>query len=210
MFIPCSEDMTADDLVYGLLREVIRLKGCPRQIVSDRDKLFVSQAWKELAQRFKIERHQTAANRPRGNGLVERSNQSILHGLRTQGIFGNNEWDVNLLFAEIHFNNLTSNSLRLSPFQIDEGRTPHFPLDFYRMTSHAHEPLTVNDYMHRAERTFDSVRAMLAEELRRQMHVVLQMDRHVRVPEVGERWWVLVLTRSRGGPATGRCGDTHR
>ena len=24
------------------------------------------------------------------------------------------------------------------------------------------------------------------------MHVVLQMDRHVRVPEVGERWWVLV------------------
>ena len=24
------------------------------------------------------------------------------------------------------------------------------------------------------------------------MHVVLQMYRHVRVPEVGERWWVLV------------------
>ena len=73
------------------------------------------------------------------------------------------------------------------------------------MTSHAHEPSTVNDYMHQAESTFDSVRAMLAEECRRQMHVVLQMDRHVRVPEVGEQWWVLV-TRSRGGPATGRCG----
>ena len=24
------------------------------------------------------------------------------------------------------------------------------------------------------------------------MHVALQMDRHARVPEVGERWWVLV------------------
>ena len=60
------------------------------------------------------------------------------------------------------------------------------------MTSHAHEPSTVNDYMQRAERTFDSVRAMLAEERRRQMHVVLQMDRHVRVPVVGEQWWVLV------------------
>ena len=46
--------------------------------------------------------------------------------------------------------------------------------------------------MQRAERTLDSVRAMLAEERRRQMHVVLQMDRHVRVPQVGERWWVLV------------------
>ena len=60
------------------------------------------------------------------------------------------------------------------------------------MTSHAHEPLTANDYMQRAERTLDSVRAMLAEERRRQMHVLLQMDRQVRMPEVGERWWVLV------------------
>ena len=56
----------------------------------------------------------------------------------------------------------------------------------------AHEPSTFDDYMHRAERVFDSVRAMLREERRRQMHVVLQMDRHVQMPEVGEQWWVLV------------------
>ena len=60
------------------------------------------------------------------------------------------------------------------------------------MTSHAHAPSTVNAYMHRAERTFDSVRAMLAEEGRRKMHMVLQMDRYARVSWVGERWWVLV------------------
>ena len=35
MFIPCRKDMTADDLVYVFLLEVIRLKGCPQQIVSD-------------------------------------------------------------------------------------------------------------------------------------------------------------------------------
>ena len=46
--------------------------------------------------------------------------------------------------------------------------------------------------MHRAERTSDSVRAMLTAERQRQMHVVLQMDRHVRLPEVREPWWVLV------------------
>ena len=63
MFITCK-DMIAHDLVYVFLREVIRLKGCPRQIVSDRDKLFESQAWKELAHGFKIEMHQTVANRP--------------------------------------------------------------------------------------------------------------------------------------------------
>ena len=78
MFIPCRKDMPADDLIYVFLREVIPLKGCPRQIASDRDKLFESQAWKELAQRFQIEMHQTVANRRQGNGLAERSNQLIL------------------------------------------------------------------------------------------------------------------------------------
>ena len=186
MFIPCRKDMTAHYLINVFLREVGRLKGCPRQIVSHRDKLFESQAWKELTQRLKIEIHQTVANNPRDNGLAEGSNQSILQRLRTHSIFGKNEWDVDLLFAEIQFNNLTSNSLRLSPFGIDEGRTPHFPLDFPRTTSHAHEPSTVNDYMQRAERTFNSVGAMLAAERPCQMHVVVQLDRHVRVSEVGE------------------------
>ena len=75
MFIPCHNDMTADDLIYVFLREVIRLKGCSRQIVSDREKLFESPARNELAQRFKIEMHQEIVNRPRDNGLAERSNQ---------------------------------------------------------------------------------------------------------------------------------------
>ena len=42
MFIPCRKDMTADDLVYVFLRGVIQLKGCPRQIVSNRDRVFES------------------------------------------------------------------------------------------------------------------------------------------------------------------------
>ena len=113
IFILWRNDMTGDDLVYVFLREVIRLKGCPRQMVSDQEKLFKSEAWKELAHRFKIEMHLTVANRPRGNGLAERCNQSILKCLREQSILRNNKWDVDLLFARIRFNNLTSNSLRL-------------------------------------------------------------------------------------------------
>ena len=130
MLIACRKDMTAEDLVYVFLLEVIRLEGCLRQIVSDRDKVFESPAWKELAHCLKIGMHQTVFIRPRSNGLAERSNQSILQRLRTHGIFGNNERDVDLLFAEIQFNNLTSNSLRLPLFEIDYGHTPHFPLHF--------------------------------------------------------------------------------
>ena len=35
MFIPCRKDMTADDLVYLLLREVIQIKECPLQMISE-------------------------------------------------------------------------------------------------------------------------------------------------------------------------------
>ena len=91
MFIPCRKDMTADHLVYVFLRKVIQVIGCPERIVSERDKVLYSQAWKQLAQRLKIEMHQSVAKRPRGNALAERCNQSILQHLRTHGIFCNNE-----------------------------------------------------------------------------------------------------------------------
>ena len=68
----------------------------------------------------------------------------------------------------------------------------------------------MNDYMQRAERTFDSVRAMLAEESRRQTHVVLQKDRHVRVPEVGEPWWVLVPDYRHKGKIDGVWGGPFK
>ena len=86
MFISCRKDMTADDPVYVFLREVIPLKGCPRQIVSDPDKLVESQAWKEWVQRLRIEMHQTLDNHPRGNGVAEHSNRSILQRLSAHGV----------------------------------------------------------------------------------------------------------------------------
>ena len=144
------------------------------------------------SQAFKIEMHQAVANRPRGNGLAERSKQSILQRLRTHRIFGNSERDVDLFFAEIQFNNLMSMSFLLSPFGIDESRTPNFPLEFPRITLHAHECSTLNDYMHRVKCSFHSVRTELAKETQRQLHIVLQMDKNVRLPEVREEWWVVV------------------
>ena len=118
--MPCCKDMTADDLVYVFLREGDRLKGCPRQIASDQDKLVESQAWKEMAHHFEIETHQTVANLAGGNGLAERCNPSILQRLQIHCFFCDNEWDVDLLFAEIQFSNLTSKNHRLSPFETDD------------------------------------------------------------------------------------------
>ena len=73
MFVPCSKDMMADTFFYVLLGKMIGLKKCPGQIVSDGDKLFEFQAWKELAHHFKNEIRQIVANRPHCYGLAEQS-----------------------------------------------------------------------------------------------------------------------------------------
>ena len=41
------------------------------------------------------------------------------------------------------------------------------------------------------------------------MHVVLQMDLHVRVPEVGERWWVFWVLSKVFGIVRGRAPTQH-
>ena len=94
--------------------------------------------------------------------------------------------------AEVQFTNVTSNSLRLSPFKIYEVCSSHFRLEFPRIPSYAHEPSTLNDYMQQAERTLESVGAILAEERQSQIHVVLLMDKHIRMSEGEYRWGRLV------------------
>ena len=60
-------------------------------------------------------------------------------------------WGSNLLYAKIHFNNLTSTSLQLSLFESNEGHTPHFSLNFPRTTIHHHH-LMIRSGRERSER----------------------------------------------------------
>jgi len=47
-FIPISHPFTTKDIADLFVREVVKLHGFPNTIISDRDKIFPSQFWREL------------------------------------------------------------------------------------------------------------------------------------------------------------------
>jgi hypothetical protein len=47
-FIPLSHPYTAVTLALKIFKEIFRLHGMPRSVVSDRDVVFTSKCWKEL------------------------------------------------------------------------------------------------------------------------------------------------------------------
>lgn len=63
-FLPVRETITAEDLAGIFLREVFAKWGMPAEIVSDRDKLFISKFWGTLMRRLRTERKMLTAFHP--------------------------------------------------------------------------------------------------------------------------------------------------
>ena len=55
-FIPCNESLDARQFATLFLKEIIRLHGIPRDIITDRGSLSTSDLWKEITEKLGIEK----------------------------------------------------------------------------------------------------------------------------------------------------------
>ncbi|KAN0045075.1 hypothetical protein ACTA71_006603 [Dictyostelium dimigraforme] len=128
--IPTRRDIDAAGAAKLFWNNVVCQFGLPLSIVSDRDKLFMSDLWKELMISQGVKMKTTVPHRPQADGQTERTNRTIKEQLQklTDGRKNCDEAIKNIEFA---INCAPSASTKLSPSCVVYGFEPRMPLNIH-------------------------------------------------------------------------------
>lgn len=122
-FIECP-NITARTVARLFLKHVWKLHGLPESIVSDRGSAFISEFWKELCARLRIDSRLSTAFHPETDGQTERKNGELEQYLRAFVSYQQDDWVEWLPMAEFCANNSRNESTGTSPFLANSGQHP--------------------------------------------------------------------------------------
>lgn len=76
-FLPLHHPFTAASVAKVFMAQVYKLHGLPSAIVTDRDRVFTSQFWKELFSSADVQLQMSSAYHPQSDGQTEHLNQTM-------------------------------------------------------------------------------------------------------------------------------------
>ncbi|CAJ0920656.1 unnamed protein product, partial [Ranitomeya imitator] len=126
--VPLPRLPSARALAVLFMKHVFRLHGMPDKIVSDRGPQFASRFWRELCRLLSIELNLSSAYHPETNGLVERTNQTLVTYLRHFVSARQDDWASLLPWAEFALNNAVADSTGQTPFLLNYGQHLRVPV----------------------------------------------------------------------------------
>jgi len=125
--IPTHTNVSAPQFAMQFVKEIVRLHGVPKHIISDRDSKFTSHFWKHLMKCLGVDLRLSTSFHPQSNGQTERSNRTLETVLRNFVNQRNNNWDEFLTTTEIAINNSKQASTKFSPFYLNHGYHMNLP-----------------------------------------------------------------------------------
>jgi hypothetical protein len=115
-FIPVKSTFKAINIAEIFMKEIFRLHGIPKMVISDRDVKFTSAFWKELFAGLNTNLNFSTIYHPQTDGKNERTNQIIEDILCMYVRPKPNKWEDYMHLVEFAYNNGYQTSAKLNPF----------------------------------------------------------------------------------------------
>ena len=128
-FISCNKIDDASHVANLFCREILRLHGVPKTIVSDRDVKFLSYFWKTLCAKLGIKLLFSSAYHHQIDSQTEVMNHTLSTLLCILIKKNMKEWEECLRIAEYAYNRARYSTRGKSPFEVVYGFNPLSPLD---------------------------------------------------------------------------------
>jgi len=117
-------DIMAEDLAYLFFNKWYCENGLPSDIISDRNKLFMSRFWKALHKLTSIKLKLSMAYHPETDGASEQMNKTVNQALCYHIECNQLGWVCALLHVHFDMMNTVNKSTGFTPFQLCFGRSP--------------------------------------------------------------------------------------
>lgn len=117
-----------DDIIHTLENDIINHYGLPVTYISDNGSSFTSSKFKLYLEKFEIQHSLCPPYTPQANGLIERSNATIISVLSKFSLEHPDDWDVKLPNLILAINTTQQSSSKFSPFFLLHGYEPKISL----------------------------------------------------------------------------------
>ena len=127
-FIPCKKDLDARQFATLFTQNIVRLHGIPWNIISDRGSYFSSGLWKQITEKWGIERRLSTAFHPQMDSESEITNAILEQYLPAYIKYQQDNWNEYLPLTEFAYNNGYQESIKTTPFYDNHRRNPEYQL----------------------------------------------------------------------------------
>ena len=120
--------MGIERLAQLYVKEIVRLHGIPKDIVSDRDRRFQARFWQALQKAFGTKLNFSSSYHPEIDGQTKRVNQILEDMLRAYILHFQGKWEEYLPLVEFSYNNSYQSTIHMAPCEALYGRRCRTPL----------------------------------------------------------------------------------
>ncbi|UYV70147.1 hypothetical protein LAZ67_7001968, partial [Cordylochernes scorpioides] len=188
----------AKEAAKFLMEDVILKHGAPREIITDRGRVFQSKLIAELTNQCSSIHRFTTAYHPQTNGLTERLNKTLANMIAMYVSVEQKDWDVILPYVTFAYNTAKQDTTGFTPFKLIHGREVETTVD--TLFPNPHEDLQ-EDYSQKiASRVEETRQLARLETLKAQEKDKARYDsKHEAMDyNVGDLVWIFIPIRKVG------------